>query len=528
MTEKRVATQMSVLRQALGFTTILSIFLVISCVGCMSNSTLQKADQFEPTGESLKQYECPEWFRDAKFGIYVHWGVYSVAEYGEWYGKNLYVESNKPDSEYAYHVKKYGHPSKFGYKDLIPLWKAENFDPDGWLKLFKEAGAKYFTPCAVHHDGFDLWDSKHQRFNAVNMGPKKDLLEMMRKSTKKHGLHFGVTTHLARSLSWMQRSHGSDKRGPLKGVSYDGNDPEFVDLYHPALKGKTYSGDTKNAPKWWCENWYNRLKDLIDNYEPELIYLDSGIPFLGEDNAATGMRIMAYYYNKSLSRNNGKQEYVYTMKKRGKGRCLYIDGASTLDLERSKADRLYEDPWQTDDSIGPWGYKAGAEYKTVNAVVDKFIDIVSKNGNLLLNVPPRADGTFDKATIDLLNGIGKWMKINGEGIYNTRPWLVFGEGPDTEMGRKSNKSPYTAANIRFTRSKDGLNIYVIALGWPDKRMTVKSLAKGGLVAGEIASVRLLGHSGKISWIRNEEGLLIEMPHRKPCEHAFIWAISVQP
>ncbi len=511
-----------------GYTNLEEYLNSLVCYTLGETYTVQKVKQFEPTAESLKQYECPEWFRDAKFGIYVHWGVYSVAEYGEWYGKNLYVESNKPDSAYVYHVKKYGHPSKFGYKDLIPMWKAENFDPDAWLTLFKDAGAKYFTPCAVHHDGFDLWDSKYQRFNAVNMGPKKDLIAMMRKATKEHGLHFGVTTHLARSLSWMQRSHGSDKKGPLKGVPYDGNDPKFVDLYHPALKGKTYSGDTKNAPKWWCDNWYNRLKDLIDNYNPELLYLDSGIPFLGEDNAKTGMRLMAYYYNKSSERNNGKQECVYTMKKRGKGRCIYIDGASTLDLERSKADRLYAEPWQTDDSIGPWGYTAGVEYKTVNAVIDKLIDIVSKNGNLLLNVPPKADGTFDKETIDILKGIGKWMKVNGEGIYNTRPWLVFGEGPDTKMDKNSNKSPYTAANIRFTRSKDGRNIYVIALGWPEKSIIVKSLAKGGMLTGEIKSVRLLGHSGQVSWNRNEEGLLIEMPRKKPCEHAFIWEVSVKP
>ncbi len=213
------------------------------------------------------------------------------------------------------------------------MWKAENFDPDAMVRLFKKAGARYFTPCAAHHDGFDLWDSKHQRFNAVNMGPKKDLIGMFRKATLKHGLHFGVTTHLARSYSWLQTSHGSDSAGPLKGVPYDGADPKYEELYHPPHDDSN-PRDTLNAPKEWRDLWYRRLVDLIDNYEPELLYFDSGIVFRGDDNAQTGTRLFAYYYNASAARNNGKQNWVLTIKDRGPTRSLYVEGVATLDLER--------------------------------------------------------------------------------------------------------------------------------------------------------------------------------------------------
>ena len=465
---------------------------------------------FEATIESLGQYECPQWFRDAKFGVYIHWGVYSVAERGEWYGRRMYEKGK----EYKHHVATYGHPSEFGYKDFIPMWKAENFDPDAMLRLFKKAGARYFTPCAVHHDGFDLWDSKHQRYNAVNMGPKKDLIGMLRQATLKHGLHFGVTTHLARSYSWMQRSHGSDRRGPLKGVPYDGADPKYEELYHPP-HGDSGSGDTLNAPEEWCDLWYNRLVDLIDNYEPELLYFDSGIVFLGDDNAQTGTRLFAYYYNASAARNNGKQNWVLTIKDRGPTRALYVAGTATLDLERSKADRTYADPWQTDDSIGPWGYKAGADYKTVNCVIDKLIDIVSKNGNLLLNVPPKADGTLDKETTQLLLGVGRWLDTCGEAIYETRPWVTFGEGPAVDMNQKANTSPYTGDNIRFTRSKDGKTLYAITLGWPEgDRLTIKSLGtQTNNAPADIKSVSLLGADAKLEFARNKEALTINLPAR---------------
>jgi len=489
----------------------------------LSAGVCQAEDVFQPNIKSLKKYKCPEWFRDVKFGIYIHWGVYSVAEQGEWYGRKMY-EEKRP--EYKHHVETYGHPSKFGYIKFIPMWKAERFDADAMVGLFKKAGAKYFTPCAAHHDGFDLWDSKHCRFNAVKMGPKKDIIGMFRDASKKHGLHFGVTTHVARSYSWLQPSHGADTKGPLKGVPYDGANPKLQEFYHPPHDDWT-PRDPHNAPKEWREHWYKRMVDLIDNYEPELLYLDSGIPFMGEDKARTGMRVMAYYYNHSAKRNNGRQNCVFTIKKRGEDRTIYVDGVATLDLERSKADRLYDDPWQTDDSIGPWGYKAGAEYKTVNCVVDKLVDIVSKNGNLLLNVPPKADGTLDKETEQLLLGVGKWLDVNGEAIYNTRPWITFGEGPTEKMDHRANTSPYTPRDVRFTRSKDGKTLYAIALGWPGDgaTLTIKALAEGKSPR-RIGSIKLLGHDAEITFKRTAEGLTITLPETAPCKHAVALKIAL--
>ena len=436
------------------------------------------------------------------FGIYIHWGVYSVPEYGEWYAHEMYREGG---DTYKYHLKNYGHPSEFGYKDLIPSWKAENFDANKMVALFKKAGAKYFTPCAVHHDGFDLWNSKHTRWNSVDMGPKRDIIGEFRAAAIKQGLHFGVTTHLARTLSWMQTSHGADKKGAKAGIPYDGANPEFQDFYMQPNEANRY--EALNAPKEWRDMWYKRLADLIDQHRPELIYLDSGIPFLS-DGGKTGMSLMSYFYNRNTEWH-GEHHGVFNIKERGPHRSLYVDGVGILDLERSKADHMFKNPWQTDDSIGPWGYKKGAEYKTVNCVIDKLVDIVSKNGNLLLNVPPRADGSLDNKTLEVLEGIGEWMEINGDAIYNTRPWLVYGEGPKREMGHMDNTSPYNEENIRFTQSKDGKTVNVIVLGWPGEDIALNQL----VVEKESGvSIKLLGYEKSIEYSTNSNGkLTIKIP-----------------
>ncbi len=477
--------------------------------------------QFEATVESLQQYECPDWFRDAKFGIYMHWGVYSVAEMGEWYARNLYIEGT-PD--YEHHLKTYGHPSEFGYKDFIPLWKAENFDPDALVGLFKQAGAKYFAPCAVHHDNFDLWDSKYQRFNAANMGPKKDLIGMWKEATLKHGLKFGVTTHLSRSVSWMNVSKGADTEGPYKGVPYDGNDPDYAELYHPVPYGDTHRRAPFNAPKEWRELWAKRVKDLIDNYQPDHLYFDCAIPFRGEDMGKTGMDVIAHYYNRSLERNNGSVESVMCIKERP-WQGLYADGVATLDYERGKACSIRKDPWQTDDSLGPWGYRKGAEYMSTNALIDKFIDIVSKNGNLILNVPIRADGTLDDQTTTILEEMGGWMAINGEAIYGTRPWYMFGEGPTNEIPHKVIESPYTSDDIRYNTRGDIL--YAFILDWPgsSKIVTFEHLSPGNARIGEISEVSMLGYDGPLSWEHHGDGLKVEMPRYKPSDYAYALKIT---
>lgn len=474
---------------------------------------------FTASIESLKNYQCPEWFRDAKFGIYMHWGVYSVAEMGEWYARKLYMEETP---EYAHHVKTYGHPSEFGYKDFIPLWKAEHFDPDNLVALFKEAGAKYFAPCAVHHDNFDLWDSKYQRFNAVNMGPKKDLIGMWKEATLKAGLKFGVTTHLSRSISWMNVSKGSDSSGPLKGIPYDGVDPEYSGLYHDIPFGDTHRRAPFNAPKEWRDLWALRIKDLIDNYQPDHLYFDCALPFRGDDMGKTGMDVIAHYYNNSIERY-GELNSVMCIKERP-WQGLYAEGMTTLDYERGKAPDIRKDPWQTDDSMGPWGYRKGADYMSADATIDKLIDIVSKNGNMLLNVPIRADGTLDQKTIQILKEIGEWLSINGEAIYGTRPWYRFGEGETNEIPKHVIESPYTWKDIRYTTKGDTL--YGIILDWPGAGTDVilEHLAPGNNMISEIKDVSLVGYDSDLEWEQFGDGLKVILPENKP--HDFAYALRI--
>lgn len=498
------------------------IFLIFLFAGINLSAQIH----FKPNLESLQQYECPEWFRDAKFGIYVHWGVYSVAEYGEWYAREMYMEGHKV---YDYHIENYGHPSEFGYKDLIPLWKAENFDPDSWLSLFKEAGAKYFTPCAVHHDGFELWDSKYTPYNAVNMGPEKDLLGMMRTATLKYGLRFGVTTHMGRSISWMQTSHRSDTTGPYKGVPYDGNNSVYQDLYHIPYDDDNRA-DTENPPLMWRYYWLLRMKDLTENYQPDFIYLDSAVPFAGEDNGKTGFDFFAWYYNLNQTWHDGVMEGVITHKgNKGPKRAPYFEGIATLDIERGRSKTIRKSPWQTDDSIGPWGYNKTADYKDANAIVDKMIDIVSKNGNMLLNVPPKADGTLDDETVKVLKEIGVWFAINGEGIYATRPWEVFGEGPDTKMGSRDNKSPFTHENVRYTQSKDGKTIYAFLLGCPESKTKILLTAFGKSNPGsslKINEFTMLGSDDVIPFRHKATGLSFNVPDDCPNDLAVEFRIVV--
>ena len=462
-------------------------------------------EKFEPTVESLKQYQCPEWFRDAKFGIYLHWGVYSVAEQGEWYARQMYIESSRT---YKHHLKTYGHPSKFGYKDFIGMWKAEKFDPDRLVALFKQAGAKYFTPCAVHHDNFDLWNSRHNKWNSVNMGPKKDITGMWRKAAIKHGLRFGCTTHLARSYSWFQVNKDSDKSGPYAGVPYDGAEAKYQDFYFPPSEDKNLK-HPKNPPEHWRKNWAARMVDLIDNYKLDFLYFDGCVPFQGDDKGRTGFEVMAHFYNQNMQRHGGKQQGVLTIKKH-RDHGIYVDGVATLDIEGDRADELMDQPWQTDTSIGPWGYYASAKYRSVNKIIDELVDIVSKNGNMLLNVPPRADGTLDKETEQILLDIGKWFDVNGEAIYGTRPWFKYGHD-----------------NLRFTRKGDVL--YVIALEWPGggKTLNVPAAALGEK-SPRVGRVKLLGHKDRLRWRQDQDGLTIVMPETPPCDNACSLKIAFLP
>jgi alpha-L-fucosidase len=477
------------------------------------------AQTFEATWESLGQYRCPDWFRDAKLGIFLHWGPTSVPAVDGWYGRNMYIQGHRA---YEYHVKTFGHPSKFGYKDIIPLWKAEKFDPDHLVRVFKQAGAGYVVPVAVHHDNFDLWDSKHQRWNSVKMGPKKDIIGLWRKAVLANGLRFGVSSHMDRSISWFNPSKSSDKTGTLAGIPYDGADPSIADLYGGKNEeAMDWPYLPKNAPASWRQTWLLRTRDLIDTYQPDLLYFDGGIPYVD-----VGLGLVAHFYNANQKWNNGRLEAVLNLKKT-KVSGAYQEGMCVQDLERSKLEGIKPEPWQTDTSInGPWFYERGGRYITPNDVMDMFVDIVSKNGNLLLNIPLMADGTLDAESKMILTEMGKWMEVNKEAIHGTRPWLTYGEGPTSVKNEYSEKikEAFTSQDFRFT-TKDGA-VYAIGLDWPAEGRTilVRSLA-AGQAPDKIGSVRLLGFADSLKWERVQEGLKVELPEKKPCEYAYALKIA---
>jgi alpha-L-fucosidase len=478
---------------------------------------------FKPEWESLKNYKCPEWFRDAKFGIWAHWGPQAVPGAGDWYARQMYVEGHE---QYKYHIEHYGHPSKFGYKDILPLWKAENFDPDALMQLYKKAGAKYFTGLAVHHDNFDCWNSAYHKWNSVNMGPKKDIIGLWKKAAAKHGLYFGVTEHLERTYSWFNTNKGKDSEGPYAGVPYDGNDPEFEDLYLEPHEDSNYAYPA-NPSKAWQRAWFMRMKDLVEKYQPDLLYTDGGVPF-----GKVGLSMISNFYNNSIKAHNGLLEAVYAVKDMRRNDMIektyhgeYQEGIGVLDVERGVIGGMRMEPWQTDTCIGEWFYKKGFQYKTDTAIIHMLVDIVSKNGNLLLNFPLQGDGTLDEESLNVVHGISEWMAVNGEAIYGTRPWKVFGEGPVQAPGGFFNENvvSYTPMDFRFTTKGDIL--YAIFMTWPDNGfLTVKSLAADGHNA-KVCKVSLLGFQGELSWEQHSEGLRLYLPEGKPCKSA--WTLKVE-
>ena len=480
------------------------------------------AGPFQATRESLQEYHVPNWFRDAKFGIWAHWGPQSAAEAGDWYARNMYIQGER---QYDYHVKTYGHPSKFGFKDVIATWKADKFDPEHLMQLYKKAGAKYFCSMGVHHDNFDLWKSTYQpRWNAVASGPKKDVVGLFRQAALKQGLKFAVSEHLSNSFNWFATSHTSDKTGPLAGVPYDGTDPAYGDLYHALPKDYDLAKGlpqamSRNAPDSWKQLYFKRIKEIVDNYQPDLLYTDGGIPFEGY-----GLSLVAHLYNSNAKRHGGTAEAVYTSKTRQD--CQI--GTCVLDLERGVAGGIPENPWQTDTCIGEWHYNKTAKYKTPKTVIDMLCDIVSRNGNLMLNFPLPNSGALDDQELKILDEITRWMAVNSEGIYGTRPWKIFGDGPVASApapaaGRGSGfnertRKDFTPDEIRFTTK--GSTLYAFVMGWPEKQAVVKPLATNSSVAHvKVRNVELLGFKGKVKWTQDENGLTVEMPPQKPCDHA---------
>ena len=475
---------------------------------------------FTNTRASLQSYATPEWFGDAKFGIWSHWGPQSAVGDGDWYARMMYIEGS---DQYNYHLKRFGPQSKVGYKDLVHLFTADRWDPEHLMGLYQKAGAKYFFSMGVHHDGYDLWNSKYQpRWNAVSSGPHKDVVGLWAAAARSRGLRFGVSEHLSNSFDWLAPAHLADTKGPYANIPYDGQNPAFADLYHdysgmPANFAQSAEAMGRVAPDWWKLQYFNRVKDLIDQHQPDLLYTDGGISL-----EQYGLGTVAELYNVGPVSASGHPEAVYFSKTPPD--CA--TGTCVLDRERGVLDNIAARPWQTDTCIGQWHYKLGQVYKTPKKVIDLLADIVSKNGNLLLNIPLPASGEPDAEELRVLEGITQWTSINGEAIYATRPWKINGEGPAMQVVVPSNgkefdpnegkKPDLTAADIRFTTK--GKTLYALVQGWPTgKELIIKSLATNSpQQPAKAVDIRLLGREAEpLKFTQDTTGLRVTLPSTKP-------------
>jgi alpha-L-fucosidase len=510
------------------------------------------AGKFQPTWESLKQYRAPEWFRDAKFGIWACFGPQNQPEQGDWYARNMYAEGSRQNK---FHVAHYGPPSEFGFKDVIHIWKAEKWDPERLVALYKRAGAQYFFAMANHHDNFDLYDSQYQPWNSVRLGPGKDIVGGFARAAHHQNLPFGVSVHAAHAWSFYELAQAADRNGPWAGVPYDGVltkadgkgkwwdglDPQ--DLYaqnHAPSAG--FAKPTTIHSQWdykngasipdvaYCERFYNRTIDLVHKYRPDLLYFDDdALPLWPVSDA--GLKIAADFYNLNMKVHGGRLEAVLL----GKQLSAEERKCMVWDIERGASNRIEPFPWQTDTCIGDWHYERSLydknAYKSAATVIHMLADIVSKNGNLLLNIPVRGDGTIDDKEQGVLEGIASWMDVNRECIFGTRPWKLFGEGPASEgaalsaQGFNEGKgTPFTAADVRFT-TKAGV-LYVIVLGVPAGPTTIKALGTAAkLLDKPIGRVTLLGATEKPNWEQRSDALVIQPVNLWPTESAVVFAID---
>lgn len=490
------------------FVNILAMLILILASECTSKQEIEK-QKYVATWESVITHDTPDWFRDSKFGIYFHWGPYSVPAYKtEWYSHYMYDKSHEI---HAYHVEKYGSLDKFGYKDFIPMFTAENFNADEWVSLFQKAGARFTGPVAEHADGFAMWDSKLTSWDSRDMGPKRDIVGEMEKAVRKTDMKFITTFHHQWLWSWYS----------TWDEDTDASNPEYEDLYGPKLASSEFIGSetqpTYMADTKFANRWISRLKEVVDKYNPDLVYFDNKLNILDESYR---LDFLQYYYNQADLLN---QQVVCTYK----AKDLEI-GAGVLDLERARMSEKKDFPWLTDDSIdwGSWCNVSDPDYKSTNRVIDFLVDVVSKNGCVLLNVTPTATGEIPQPVQDRLLEIGAWFKINGEAIYGTRPFNIYGEGPtqviEGHLSERENANS-TSEDIRFTTKGDTL--FAITLDWPDDQLVIKSLGKNsGYFDKEIKQIELLGSSEKLSWDHSNSELTIFLPDIKPGDHAFSFKI----
>lgn len=468
---------------------------------------------FEATFESLRTHECPEWFRDAKFGIWSHWGPQSVPMCGDWYARNMYIQGTE---QYEYHLRTYGHPSKFGYKDICALWKAENFDPDALVAKYYKAGARYFVAQASHHDHFFNYASKINRFNSMDMGPHKDICGLWKSAAKKYGLSFGLTEHLAASFAWWRSNKGADAYGPYAGIPYDGNDPAYRDFYHDNYEHVAKPGE-EDKWIWLTKNetfhayWLKVMYEIIDNYQPDLLYSDSSLPFEENDDPDShglyryGLNAVAHLYNTS-EKLHGKNQAVYTQKNRDA--AIYSVGV--LDIERSQLPAVSPVPWQSETCIGGWFYDKKAVYKKPRHIIDILIDSIAKNGTMLLNILQRPDGTIDEEADFILSELADWFAVNGEAVYGTRPFRVSGEGHASVIieGFREDQVAWQDDDFRFVQKDGALYAFVMK---PDHR---KEAVITSLMQEEtVSSVTYLG-AGALPFSQHSGILVVDLPDRR--------------
>ena len=469
---------------------------------------------FRPDWESLQKYEAPEWYKDAKFGIFIHWGVYSVPAFGnEWYPRSMYSVGS---DEYKHHIATYGTQDKFGYKDFIPMFKAADFDAAAWAQLFKKSGAKYVVPVAEHHDGFAMYDSGVSDWTAAKLGPHRDIIGELAGAVRAQGLHFGVSSHRVEHNFFL---------GVGRTIPSDVNDPQYAALYGPAHpwlaapRGTPVSNDFTYVSTAWADDWLARGAELVEKYHPDIVYFDW---WIGQPSIRPNLtRFAAFYYNRSLEYGDhvGVINYKdYAMQ----------EHAAVLDLERGQLGEIRPLTWQTDTSISnkSWGYIKDDTFKSPEFVVHQLIDIVSKNGNLLLNIGPKSDGTVPDEVQKVLLDVGAWLKVNGEAIYGTRAWRIYGEGP-TKVASGSfhdtDTAHYTPEDFRFTTKGEAL--YVFGLGWPANAQAVIHALAQATGSEHVQSVALLGSDAKLQFEQSGDGLHVRLPAQAPTKYAYALRVT---
>ena len=495
-----------------------------------------RAASISPDWASLGQvYHAPDWFRDAKFGIWAHWSAQCVPEAGDWYGRLMYVQGQPT---YDHHLKHYGHPADHGFLEIEGAWKAEAWEPEALIALYKKAGAKYFMALASHHDNLDTWASSHHAWNATRVGPKRDIIGTWEKVVRQAGLRFGVSNHSSHAWHWWQTAYGYDAEGPRRGERYDafkltkadgkgkwwdGLDPQelytgawyappdgiasikAMDAWHDAHDGQ-WLEDSPPAPAGFVANWLARQKELVEKYRPDIVYFDdTGIPF-----GRSGLEAVAHYYEQSR-KWHGKVDVVVT----GKKLTDLQRRAVMEDIERGYSDHLRPEPWQTCTCIGDWHYNRqrflDKSYVPAVQVIQRLCDIVSKNGNLLLSIPVRGNGTIDSEEEKIVAAITAWMAVNGEAIYGSRPWRIYGEGPtkvDGGMFSEGKVTGFQPEDVRFTTKGGALNMAM--LRWPDRPVRVPSLGLGSLKGAKIARATLYG-GGPVEVRQDADAALFTLP-----------------